>query len=248
MNTYVTISAFSTLVMLAILWHLCDSMGHDKRGRICIYITSFVLTVAAALSCRYLQYTQPDNKLGGAILKFCASAPSVILALRGFLAEKNRFDLTVLCAIIIGLISDVVINLNLKAGAAMFAIGHIMYDIAFIREKRPSKKQILIWILLSLAGGAAVFSLRNKVASFPLVIFGAVYQCILVSTVVFSFSLKKIIFAAACIFAVSDIFLIYNMVAQSPFILTLLSLIIYYVSLLAYGIAIWKISYPHEKL
>jgi len=205
------------------------------------------MTVVATLSCRYLQYIQPDNKLGGAILKFCASAPSVVLALRGFLYEKNRFDFTVLSAIMIGLISDIVINLNLKAGAALFALGHIIYDVAFIREKRPSGKQILLWILLSIMGGVAVFTLRNRVSSFSLVIFGAIYQCVLVSTVVFSFNMKKIIFTAACIFAVSDVFLIYNMLAHSPFLLTLLSLIIYYISLLAYGIAIWEISYPNDR-
>ena len=124
----------------------------------------------------------------------------------------------------------------------------LLYDIAFIREKRPSRKQILVWLIITVLLDGVLFLLKEKFPSPSLLIPGMIYIAILVSTVVFSTHLPKIIFVSAAVFAVSDIFLIVNIVVSGNILMKTAALLIYYGAMLMYGIAIWELTYPEKKL
>ncbi|MBR2801782.1 MAG: hypothetical protein IKE21_04170 [Erysipelotrichaceae bacterium] len=132
-------------------------------------------------------------------------------------------------------------------GGAFFLVGHLLYDAAFLQEKRPSRRQVLLWLFLSALMFIPLNFLRfrlNTLLSF----FGAwAYFLILISTVVFSHSFEKLVFAAAAIFAVSDRFMILNIVMNSSMPLKILALLVYYGSLPLYGTVLWKRNYTAER-
>ena len=68
----------------------------------------------------------------------------------------------------------------------------------------------------------------------------AVYFSILVSTVVFSWSLEKMVFAAALVLAFSDCFMFIKDYFQGTMLMKILALLVYYGSLLLYGAALWQ--------
>lgn len=247
MSIFVLIAAASFLILMGLGWLLSGKTVRENGKRLPVYLLYLLVSVLAAVAVRYHQSTDPADSLGVAVLKCCASLPSVLLGLRGFLMERNRFDLILLIAMIFGMFADIAINLNMTLGGILFLIGHLLYDVAFIREKRLSGKQYLVWLILYLIAFAILFSVRNRVA-LKLFLFALVYFLILTSTVAFSYPLSRIVFTAAVVFAVSDCFLVYNILADSDVFLKTVALLIYYFSVLLYGVAIWEISYPHDRI
>lgn len=247
MSLFVPVIAFLSLILTGFGWIHSAKVVRENGRRLPVYLLYLAVTVFTAIFVRYLQATRPDERLGVAVLKFCASLPSVLLGLRGFLMEKNRFDLILLIAIVFGMFADIVINLNTTVGGILFLVGHLLYDVAFLREKKPSGRQYLLWGFLYLIAAIVLFSVRDRV-NMTLFLFSLVYFLILTSTVAFSLSLSRIIFVSAVVFALSDCFLVYNMLADSNMILRTLALLIYYFSVLLYGVAIWEISYPHDRI
>ncbi len=247
MDPFVLIVALISLFLMVLGWIFSGRVIRENGRRLPVYLLYLIATVMAAVSVRYLQAVRPDERLGVAVLKGCASLPSVLLALRGFLMEKNRFDRILLIAIVFGMFADIAINLNTTVGGILFLLGHLLYDLAFIKEKKPSGKQYLLWGFLYAIALIILFSIRNSVNT-TLFLFSLVYFLVLTSTVAFSLPLSRIIFISAVVFALSDCFLVYNMLADSNMILKTLALLIYYFSVLLYGVAIWEISYPHERI
>ncbi len=247
MSIFVLIAAASFLILMGLGWLLSGKIVRENGKRLPVYLLYLLVTILTAVAVRYHQSVQPGDALGTAVLKCCASLPSVLLGLRGFLMERNRFDLILLIAMTFGMVADVAINLNMTLGGILFLIGHLLYDVAFIREKKPSGKQYLVWLILYLIAFAVLFSVKDRVA-LKLFLFALVYFLILTSTVVFSYPLSRIVFTAAVVFAVSDCFLVYNVLADSDVFLKTVALLIYYFSVLLYGVAIWEISYPHDRI
>ncbi|MBQ1476906.1 MAG: hypothetical protein IIZ33_02025 [Erysipelotrichaceae bacterium] len=244
----VFLELLAVLLAMAACWKYMDRVIEEKKDRTVLYLFFVMITMVYGISVRFYQGAYPEDLFGAAVLKFCASLPSVVLGLKGYLMEKNRFDLLIVIALITGLLADVSINLSMIAGAALFGIGHLLYDIAFIREKRPSRKQILVWLIITVLLDGVLFLLKEKFPSPSLLIPGMIYIAILVSTVVFSTHLPKIIFVSAAVFAVSDIFLIVNIVVSGNILMKTAALLIYYGAMLMYGIAIWELTYPEKKL
>ena len=71
---------------------------------------------------------------------------------------------------------------------------------------------------------------------------GAVYLSIMISTVVFSWQTDRLTFAAACVFALSDLMLIFNAAVNAGVLMRTAALLVYYISLLIYGCSLWKRS------
>ncbi|MBR0473960.1 MAG: hypothetical protein IJJ19_03075 [Erysipelotrichaceae bacterium] len=144
--------------------------------------------------------------------------------------------------------ADVIINFSLVAGGSVFAIVHIIFTITFIKENKPDRKQKLAWLILTLVIAVILVLIYSHINSIPMYLFALAYLSIMISTVVFSVKLNKLIFVSAIIFALSDCFLIFNMTVKPTVLMKLAALLIYYISLHLYGIAVWEISYPNEKI
>lgn len=214
--------------------------GHGLYRRSLILYS--LITIASAIAVRYFQELYPQDLVSGAVLKFCASLPSVLYAYRGYQQCHTRFGLIVTLAIALGLIADVSINISFPAGGAVFLISHLLYDFAFFSEQKPSKKQIILWLVLTVLAAAAIYLFRDHFDSFLNAAGPFLYISILISTVVFSWSHGKMIFAAALIFALSDCFMVGNMLFNSTILMKILALLVYYGALLVYGTVLWQRS------
>ncbi|MBR2551616.1 MAG: hypothetical protein IKF05_01310 [Erysipelotrichaceae bacterium] len=217
-----------------------EKLAGENRSYRKVFAVYAVITVLAAIAVRVFQQQRPDGLLYGAGLKFTASLPTVLYALKGYRLQKTRFGLYILLAIVLGMFADIAINISFAVGGAFFLVGHLLYDFAFQNDRRPSRRQVLLWLLLSILMILPVFLFREKIGSTLAAVDTLIYISILISTVVFSFKLDKMIFATAVIFALSDCFMIYNIVTDGPMLLRILALLVYYGSLLLYGAVLWK--------
>ncbi|MDO5439702.1 MAG: lysoplasmalogenase family protein [Erysipelotrichaceae bacterium] len=214
--------------------------GGGKRSYRKVFAVYAVITVLAAIAVRVFQQQRPDELFYGAGLKFTASLPPFLYALKGCQLQKTRFGLYILLAIVPGMFADIAINIGFAVGGVFFLVGHLLYDFAFQNDRRPSRKQVLLWLALSVLMILPVFLFREKIGSTLTAVGTLIYISILISTVVFSFRLDKMIFTAAVIFALSDCFMICNIVTNGPMLLRILALLVYYGSLLLYGAVLWK--------
>lgn len=248
MTPFMTIRPFMIVAVWLLItgsvtaWFYSDRVSRDKQAVTRALEPFALVTVLAAITVRYSQWKDPDLLFQAALLKFCASLPSVLYAYKGYWLRKSRFGLIIVLAILLGLIADISINLNFMIGGAFFLAGHLLYDVAFLQEKKPSRKQVILWLILTALMIIPLYIFREKIGSFANAAGGLLYISILISTVVFSWSLDKMVFAAALIFALSDCFLVFNMLTDSTMIMQILALLVYYGSLLLYGAVLWKRS------
>jgi hypothetical protein len=232
--------AAAALLCASVCTYMYSCRISGKQKSFMVFLLFSLITVLAAVTVRFFQAKYPENLAMGAVLKFCASLPSVLYAYRGYQLKKNRFSLIIVIAIVLGLIADVSINLSMIAGGVFFLVGHLLYDVAFFGEKRPSKKQIILWLVLTTLMIIPLGLFRTKLGSTAAAAGVLLYISILISTVVFSWSLDKMVFAAALVFAFSDCFMAANLLTQSSILMKILALLVYYGSLLLYGAVLWK--------
>ncbi|MBQ3292499.1 MAG: hypothetical protein IJH43_09105 [Mogibacterium sp.] len=215
--------------------------NNDSLLKVLIYY--LLITILAAVSARFFHQTGHGAKTALALLKFAASLPTVLFALKGYLIRPTRFGRCIVLAIGIGLVADIVINMNPAIGGVVFLAGHLLYDFAFLSEKKPSRRQIMLWIALSALLIIPLYVFRAQIGSSLYCIGGWLYLTVLISTVVFSWSLRKIVFAAALVFAFSDCFMIANVFGHGTMLMKIMALEVYYCSLFLYGAVLWKRNY-----
>ena len=114
-------------------------------------------------------------------------------------------------------------------------IGHLLYDFAFVMKQRPRRKQWILLAVLTALSLIPLYLLRSRIPSVPAGIGIIAYAAILFSTIIFSKPLGTSVFMAAAVFACSDIFMVFNILTDSGFLMKLTALLIYYISLLMYG-------------
>ena len=244
-------------VCIGIILIACSVPAYRYSGRVAVNNESvwkvlaiyFLITILAAAATRYFQ--QELRGIHGAkeliaLLKFTASLPTVLFALKGYLIRPTRFGRYVCLAIGVGMIADMAININPAIGGVVFLVGHLLYDVAFLSEKKPSGRQAALWIVMSALMIIPVYVFRSHIGS-PVYCLGVwLYVMILISTVVFSWPLDKMVFAAALIFAFSDCFMIANIYGHGSMVMKILALEVYYGALLLYGTVLWRKNYEHE--
>ncbi len=60
-------------------WKLADKAIRGKVSRIPVYAAFAVMTLISGMAVRIYQYNVADDLLGAAVLKFCASLPTLLL-------------------------------------------------------------------------------------------------------------------------------------------------------------------------
>ncbi|MBQ6216992.1 MAG: hypothetical protein IJK53_06355 [Erysipelotrichaceae bacterium] len=238
--------AFSIIVFLCTLsasYLAYRYAGHtikNRKPKLPVIANHLCICLIAAFCVRFLQSKTPNDTFGIALLKSCASLPTVLLAYEGYRIERNTFDRFLLIAILIGMAADVFINMSAAAGAILFGIGHIVYMHAFIKEKRPSSQQVFLGVFISIFIAIPLFLLRSHLNSIAMYLIAWIYLSVLSFTTVFSFNMRRIVFIASLIFVLSDILLIINILIRPGFLASLFSLCVYYLSLILYGVSIWE--------
>ena len=201
-------------------WSLTERIHVRKGSAIVLFLVHFVICAMDAVTLRFYQQAYPADLLHGALLKFAASLPCLTLALHQYLYERNQFGRMIVLAMVFAMAAD----------------------IAFVKQQRPDRRALLLWIVLSLCAVGLLTLVRNKVSSTALFIMAACYLSILVSTCIFSYPLPKCIWTSAMVFALSDILLILNIVLDGSLFMRILALLVYYGSLILYGISLHTLN------
>ena len=236
----------ASLAAVVLSWILTDRIYEKPKSPIPLYLFYFLICAADTVILRFFQEKYPADLLNTGLLKFSASLPCVTYALHNHLYEKNRFSRLIVTALFTAMAADIAININIAAGAVLFGICHILFVVAFIREKRPLPRELMIWIVLSVTAGILLTLIRDRIGSTALYFTAICYISILISTCVFSFRMPRIIWLSAMVFALSDIMLLVNTAFNGSLFMRIIALLVYYVSLLMYGTAIHTTVYPEE--
>lgn len=204
-----------------------------------------LLCLLGASATRFFQRELPEAHAIIALLKFSASLPTVLFALKGYQIRPTLFGRYIVLAIVAGMIADIAININPVAGGTIFLAGHLLYVLAFLSEAKPSRRQVALWLTLSAFMIIPLSVFRARIGSLFYCINGGIYFCVLIATVVFSLSLERMVFAAAIVFALSDCLMIANKFGGGGMIMRIIALEVYYGSLLLYGAVLWKRKNRH---
>ena len=147
MRAFAIIVFLCTLLASYLAYRYAEQTIKNKKPEFPVVLVHLCICLIAAFCVRFLQSKTPNDTFGIALLKSCASLPTVLLAYEGYRIERNTFDRFLLIAILIGMAADVFINMSAAAGAILFGIGHIVYMHAFIKEKKTFFKTGLPWCL-----------------------------------------------------------------------------------------------------
>lgn len=157
-------------------------------------------------------------------------------------SDVIRVMLIFLTAVILCGGADVSINYNFGIGGALFGLAHLIFLIAFFREQKPTRTQILAWLAGTAAAAIIMYIMHAYIpgTGFLKVVLASLYLSVLLSTVVLSLRLSEITFFAAAVFACSDLMLIANIATVGTVLTRLIALLVYYASLILYATVIWK--------
>jgi len=177
--------------------------------------------------------------LMGAVNMYCCAAMK-----RG----KPKFALWMLAALVVTFVADIVLELNFMYGAMVFGLGHVGYSIAYGKLEKWQKRDLVPFALLFAAAGSVIMFL-------PVFDFGdppvMQYVCLAYALVISAMLGKAIsnyirvpgattmlVFVGSLMFFVSDLLLLFRHFADTPSILTVISVNIYYPAqaILAYSV------------
>ncbi len=180
-----------------------------------ILLIIYALAVAALT---WVEYKQ--NRKAQAWVKPLAALLFILIALGGG-ALYWQYGQWILWALLACAIGDVLLlsrdsPTKFKLGMAAFAIGHILYVVAFVSLSGLAGLSPLA-LLPVLAGGAYFYWVRPKLPA-DMVVPVAVYSLIIIAMVITSFGVPMIIVPiAAVMFAISDMFVARDrFVAEEP--------------------------------
>lgn len=177
------------------------------------------------------------------LIKSLTSAGFVILGIINLIyaiktgSEKRKFAITMLIGLVFAMLGDIVLELHFILGAALFAIGHIFYFIAYC-FLIPFKAKDLIY-------GAMIFiPVCLFILLAPILNFGGIIMeivCIVYALIISSMLgkaisnyiqnhclLHLILLIGSILFTISDFMLLLNVFADLPRIFGILCLATYY--------------------
>ena len=161
-----------------------------------------------------------------------------VLCARTGKVGKDRAVTLLFAGLLLCVAGDVLLNYFFIPGMAVFALGHILFCCAFMAEKKPQRKQVLIWSCAVVCVAAAVFALKGYLGALamPVLLYGAV----LTAMVTFSYGYNLLMFLGAVLFTVSDAMTATEQVAEVGAVFEFILLGLYYAGVLLMAIAPWK--------
>lgn len=190
---------------------------------------------------------------GDLIYKNIALISVCILAIINFLAslmffEKNNFifNLLIFIGVLIGSAGDYLIGINFIVGAALFAVGHILYIIALYFISKFSWKEIIIAALIIATSMLIVFIPFIEYGDYVIVIIA--YAVIL--SLMFAKCLSNFLFnsktlmlniflaLAGLLFYLSDLMLLLYVFKDANVIFDKLCLMLYYPAQILFAVSI----------
>ena len=150
------------------------------------------------------------------------------LAVYGLYKRRDRLSLMVLISILILSTADILTTENIIIGPLFHIAANIFLAAAFFHEARPTKRQIIMWIIVS---AICVLLLLDIPVSDPVLkLVGIVYTVTALLMVTSSFGMHGRAFAGAMLLFVAGCMLMYNVLNGTTFINHLVSLGTYYIA------------------
>lgn len=211
-------------------------------------LTAGIILSILSFSCGiwYASFYGKPNKKRALAVKTAASLCFVALGALACMSAGSRYGGTVLVALIIGAVADVVLGarfifrakkkteLFFLLGAGLFAAGHIAYIVAFDTAGAVRPLLILAGVALGcavLAGPLLLKKVKYGRLKGPVFGYGAVLGVMLVCAIGYlagGGTCGTLVLAAAVLFAISDMLLLFMTVAQSNAAINYVNLATYY--------------------
>ena len=170
----------ASLAAVVFAWYITDRIFEKTKSPVPLYLLYFLICAADTVILRLFQEKYPADILNVGLLKFSASLPCVTYALHNYLYDKTRFSRMIVTALVTVMAADIAINISIAAGAVLFGICHLLFVIAFVREKRPVRSEVLVWIALSVTAGILLTLIRERIGSTSLYLTAVCYISILI--------------------------------------------------------------------
>ncbi|MBQ9195953.1 MAG: lysoplasmalogenase [Clostridia bacterium] len=189
-------------------------------------LAAFFLMWAFYFSYQRVKQTPGHSKALACGLKCAATALAVFVALLGCLQNGIAAHWVLLAGLIACTVADGVLCYRFMAGGAVFALGHILYMVAFCLMRLPDWRSVLL--LLALMGLATAAFQRFKTRIGRRAPFFYAYATVLSVMVALSAAQRPLFFTGALLFAFSDGLLGYLLVDRGHTRLDYLCLGAYY--------------------
>ena len=153
--------------------------------------------------------------LGVLNLVYCMMTPGL----------KRNFPVAMVCGLFFAMLGDILLGRNFVVGAGLFALGHVLYFVAYCMRMRFSRADLLPgFVIFVLAGGFIAFA--------PMFDFGGAFMlgvcevyAVIISCMVgkaFTNCLRErslvnvLLFIGSCMFFFSDLMLVLSWFADAP--------------------------------
>ena len=202
------------------------------------------LVIAAffAMAGIYLYYQQmktcPGQKLLKRIAVKCgATLMAVLVCLLGALENSIAANWVMLAGLVACMVADGVLCVHFVAGAACFALGHVLYIIAFSMMHLPSWGSLVLFGCMMLCITQLCMRWKTRMGKrAPVFLAYGVLLCLMTAV---SVAQRPLFFAGGLLFAISDGLLAYMLFANRSIKMDYVSLALYYMGQFLMGYAVF---------
>lgn len=136
---------------------------------------------------------------------------SFFIFLPTFIRERNSYHLTVVIALIIFGLGDILINNSAIAGGVLFFVGHLFLTTFFFIEHKPKKKNYLVCLITFFIFSSFIIYSMIKQNKVLLGLLSLVYALVVSMNLALSIDESNNVRLPIFIFVISDFILVLNM-------------------------------------
>ncbi len=190
---------------------------------------------------QFLSFEKParDALKATAGLLFVACCLVNLLLTRGMTATKSirRYQQLLFLGQVFACAGDIVLNFDFAGGAALFAVGHILFFAAFCALRRPGLRDLLLATLI-VAGSVCFLTFYPRFALGDMAVivyaYAVIISCMLAKAVSLAMTstldkrFRTIVLLGTLLFYLSDLMLVIHMFGDGGKLFDFLCLLLYY--------------------
>ena len=198
---------------------------------------AFVVMVVLYLAFQQIKKAEGHSKEKEIAIKCGATAMAALVALLGCLKSGIPAHWLVFAGLVVCTIADGVLCVHFIAGGALFALGHILYMVAFCMMNRPNWLCAIVFLCLVGLSAAVITRARGMLGNkYVLILAYAIILCLMVA---FASIQAPLFLAGAILFAVSDVLLGCLSITRWKKQMDYVSLVLYYLGQFLLGLAVY---------
>ena len=197
------------------------------------------------------------TKTIASVLFVICSTTNFILLIKNYKGDKKWYSIFMLIGTIFSMMGDIFLIDFFIVGALMFAVGHILYVVAYMFLQQFTKKDLITWLVLVCI--CALVILVPQIYDFkgimPLILVYAIIISAMLAKAFNGFIFNKkynnwpfgLIFLGSVMFFLSDMMLLFANFAGGAKVFDVLCLSLYYPALVVLSTSIFYIRYIKEE-